>query len=293
MYAPSSRYADAAPLPLPPGSKPIQLDTANAYHIGHWGRMSDPQRLAALRRMAEQRGMDPRIRELVFRILRGAGVGEREYEKQAAVLLKWVQDEILYLNEPNEILQDPLYTLRVKAGDCDDKAILLATFYHAIRLPWRYVLSGVGPVQADGRRSRIRWVEGTPLPRGFTAAHIYLAVGWAPFKPTTWRWAEPTIKGKPLGWDVTTAMAANGGAPLPELAGLGNPGVLWGLGASAPAVPIVASGAGIAASAAAAGTSTLWKQVGIAVLVGTAVTVGSQYLLRWLEHHKIVPSRGP
>ena len=279
LAAPSTVAPTAEPLVIPgmTGVKPIVLDTPRAYHLPGWATMSDPQRIRVLRGIAVQRGRDPRLRQLAFTILRNAGVDERQYEKQAAALLKWVQDSIAYVNEPGEQLQDPLLTLRVQAGDCDDKAMLLATLYEAIRLPWRYVLSGSGPANAPGvKPSRIRWVEGTPLPRGFRAGHIYVRVGWPPFMPpdkVTWGWAEPTIKGKPLGWDVTGEMERRGTNVLPELAGAATP-----------------ASAGVAAATIAAAPGSTWRQVGLAIIVGTSVALGSQLLMRWLEHHRIVPA---
>lgn len=61
-----------------------------------------------------------RISQLAVAILREAGVQPREYEKQAAALLRWVQDpeNVYYINEPKERLQDPLYTIDKKLGDC-------------------------------------------------------------------------------------------------------------------------------------------------------------------------------
>jgi hypothetical protein len=66
------------------------------------------------------RGRDPRIAKLALKVIRQSGAKPREYEKQAAALLKWVQDpkNCYYINEPGERLQDPIYTIKVKHGDC-------------------------------------------------------------------------------------------------------------------------------------------------------------------------------
>jgi hypothetical protein len=199
------------------------LDPPQTYHLSNWNRLTDQQRIAFLRQISEQRGRDPRIRELVFAILQQAGVDQREYQQQAAVLLRWVQQNILYLNEPGEVIQDPLYTLNKRAGDCDDVADLLGSMFEAARLPWRYVLSGTAP---NGQK--IRWIEGQPLPPRIKWAHVYLMVGVPPFRPVQWFFAEPSIKGVPLGWDVI--QAAQGQIPgtvpasvLPELAQMAGP----------------------------------------------------------------------
>jgi transglutaminase-like putative cysteine protease len=266
FVAPAGGGATPVLLPGVAAPRPVQLDAPRTYHLAAWGRMSDAQRVAWLRSVAVQRGRDPRIRELVFNLLRG--VRERDYRAQAATLLRAVQPGgalgIEYRNEPGETLQDPLYTLRVRGGDCDDSALLLATLYEAIRLPWRFVLSGT----AHGRR--VRWVEGTPLPLGFRAAHIYVCVGWPPFRPAVWTWAEPTVRGKPLGWDATGEMRRRGTSSLPELAG-----------------PATSAGAAVAASTAEGGVS--WRTIGAAVMVGVLTSVASQVLLDYLRWRRLVP----
>jgi hypothetical protein len=198
------------------GAQEITMDQPKAFNLRGWRSASDVQRLAFLRDVAERAGRDPRLRSVAARILRDAGVDQRRYREQAAALLKWVQENIQYLNEPDEIIQDPLLTLRYGYGDCDDMAALLGSLYEAIRLDWRFVLAGT-----DAAGNRARWTEGTPYVRA-KYAHIYVAVGWPPFKPMakqTWAYAEPTVKSAPLGWDVHSHAARTGGGPLPEVDG--------------------------------------------------------------------------
>jgi transglutaminase-like putative cysteine protease len=83
-------------------------------------------------------------------------------------------------------------------SNCDDLAVVLATMAESIRLPWRFVLAG-----KTRRGDTVRWAEGTPQPRGVSFHHIYLHLGNQPFRPTQWFAAEPTVRGVPLGWDVT------------------------------------------------------------------------------------------
>lgn len=191
----------------------VNLDeSAKVYHLPQWKGMSDPNRLETLRSIAMPAGRDPRIATLAVQLLRTNGVKPREYRKQAAALLKFVQTRIFYVNEPGERLQDPLYTLRVGYGDCDDMAILLAALCESVRLPWRFVISG----RTSGGKL-IRWVEGMPYHHA-NWAHIYLAIGDRPFTPKRWIFAEPTLATVPLGWDVVKA-SRGGTAPIPELAG--------------------------------------------------------------------------
>lgn len=197
--------------------KQVDLDNSvKAFHIKDWGRLSEPKRMAMLRQIAQEGGRDPRIATLAVQIVRAKGVQPRDYERQASAILTWVQDNIYYANEPGERLQDPIYTLRVRYGDCDDMAIILAALYESLRLPWRFVLSGKNSVgQVD------RWIEGTPIKR-LEFSHIYVVVGWPPFTPKRWSYAEPTLKGAALGWDVVRHTRAQGKSVLPELAGIGD-----------------------------------------------------------------------
>ena len=142
--------------------------------------------------------------------MKSKNIQPRDYKGQAQALLKWVQHNIYYVNEPSERLQDPIYTLKVGYGDCDDMAILLATLYESIRLEWRFVLSGkVGS-------KTTRWIEGTPLPKNGKWSHIYLLVGYPPFQPHKWQFAEPTLRGVDLGWDIIQSMN-KGEKILPEM----------------------------------------------------------------------------
>lgn len=196
--------------------KSIQMDGGAVFALKNWASMGHPERLQVFRKIAMQRGRDPRIANLAIRILKNNKVQPRAFEKQASALLKWVQNNIYFANEPGERLQDPIRTLKVRYGDCDDASMLLAALFESINLPWRYVLSGRIKTP-DGKFQKIRYIEGTD-PSIFDSkdvkwVHIYLVVGTPPFQPDTWYFAEPTIKGVPLGWDVVSGDKAY----LPEM----------------------------------------------------------------------------
>jgi len=252
-------------LPVPPEARPVPLDTPKVHHLPSWAGMSDPQRLAFLRRIVSHAGRDPRIATLAVKIMREAGVEPRSYKQQAAAILKWVQRNIYYVNEPGERLQDPLYTLRVGYGDCDDMALLLASLYESLRLPWKFVLSGVMP----RTKEKVRYEEGSgaPAPNAMWS-HIYLKVGWPPFTPSKWEYAEPTLKSAPLGWDV---VSAHGPAAIPEMQLAGG--------------TVQAGAAAAAASASDDDDDALfgghfWRQVTKAVAIGVATTVLSSVVLK-------------
>lgn len=200
----------------------VNLDSSvKVHHLPTWKHKGDPVRIRALREIALTAGRDPRMATLAVSIVRGDASAwgrklpeakPRDTRSQSARLLRWVQG-LYYVNEPGERLQDPLYTVQVGYGDCDDLAMLLAALCESLRIPWRFVLSG-----KNSRGKTIRWVEGTRIPRA-KWAHIYVAIGDRPFQPKRWAFAEPTIRGVPLGWDVVQATTASGRVVLPELAG--------------------------------------------------------------------------
>ena len=200
------------------------------YQLPDWKKMSDGQKVRYIKRLILSYGRDPRIRNVAVNIYRKYGVKPRDYRGQAKALLAWTQANVYYLNEPSELLQAPTYTInpKVMSGDCDDIAILLGALATSSRLGVKVVLSGKNA--ATGRM--VRWVEGTPQPRGVKWAHIYVMVGWPAFRPTHWEAMEGTLAGAPLGWDVTRAhlykpIAGAPGVPLfPELAGPGGFGAL-------------------------------------------------------------------
>lgn len=220
-------FSFAAPMepPRPPIQGAVLLPTAwqgapplpngaRVFEVKNWKRYPDTQRLRELRAFAEQYGHDPRVAEFVVnQVLIPAGVQQRDYPGEAAALLRWVQDHVYYVNEPGERIVSPWLTVQWGFGDCDCIAVLIGAMAHSIRLPWRFVLAG-----RDRQGRPVSWPE--PLggsrrrpPRGWRFFHIFTALGWPKFQPTTWMAAEGTVKGAPLGYDP----ARNG--PLRDGAG--------------------------------------------------------------------------
>ncbi len=187
-----------------------QLDRPDpkVYHLPNWANGDDNARMDVISDIILRYGRDPKIATKCVDILRGYGVQSRDYVGQCSALLKWVQENIYYVNEPGERLQDPNYTLRVGYGDCDDMAILLCSFFESMRLPWKLVISGRASsgglkryIHRNGHLPKAEW------------SHIYCMVCTNPFQDAQWYYCEPTIKNVPLGWDVVQADGAN----LPEL----------------------------------------------------------------------------
>ena len=192
-------------------STQLKSDAPKVYHLPKWDGYADPKRLDVIARIAKMRGHDPQIATLAVSILKRAGAAPRQYKEQAAALLHYVQNDLYYVNEPGERLQDPLYTLKVGYGDCDDLVIMLASLLESIRLPWKLVISGT-----KGRK-KVRYHQGDKFPgaakKGYNWSHIYVMIGDRPFVPEKWYYAETTLRGAPLGWDVVDGDAST----FPEL----------------------------------------------------------------------------
>jgi hypothetical protein len=189
---------------------PLPVDAPKVFDMPSFDHYQDPKKMDVISKIAENAGRDPQLATVAVSILREAGIKPRDYKGQAAAILKWVQTNIYYVNEPDERLQDPLYTLKVRYGDCDDEAILVYALARSIRLPARLVISGV-----DKRGKKVRYIQGDRhYPSGVNWAHIYLQVGDRPYGQPVWYFAEPTLQ-VPLGWDVVD----NDASMLPELRG--------------------------------------------------------------------------
>lgn len=188
-------WADALNTPV----NTVTLDTPKVYDLPAFDYYKDPRKLEIISKIAESEGRDPRLATLAVSIFRREGIQPRDYIGQARALLKYVQETIYYVNEPDERLQTPSYTLRVGYGDCDDCAILLYSLARSVRLPAKLVISGT----KNGKK--VRYHQGdTHYPTGVHWAHIYLMIGDRPYGPPRWAYAEPTLRNAPLGWDVVT-----------------------------------------------------------------------------------------
>ncbi len=277
-------------------AKELNLGSAKVYHLPDWHSLSHPERLGVMRQIATMRGRDPRIAKLALSIIRKSGAKPRNYAKQAAALLRWVQDpkNCYYINEPGERLQDPIYTIKVKHGDCDDMVLLLCCLFESVNLPWRQVLSG------RSQKGKVRYIEGSPVPAGVQWTHVYCMVGTPPFQPNKWYFCEPTVEGVPLGWDVISGdhsflpeMAPRGGkqyimnspkaspfhrpAPLPPEVNR-SPAYATAYGAIPNSGVSAAVGASIATELEES-PKIQWKSVALAIVTGVCVSVGTQLAL--------------
>ena len=115
---------------------------------------------------------DFNVRQKAIDILLERGVKPKDYPGEIKALFEWVQRNVRYTKDPFrvEVLHSARRMLELRAGDCDDMAILLGAMLEAIGHPVRLVLVGPFPRQ----------------PRLFT--HIYLEVHhkgrWIPLDAT-------------------------------------------------------------------------------------------------------------
>jgi transglutaminase-like putative cysteine protease len=244
----------------------LDLDNPKVYDLPAFDGYQDPKKLDVLARLAEQSGRDPALATLAVQIFRSYGVQPRDYKGQAAALLRWVQTNIYYVNEPDERLQEPKYTLRVRYGDCDDMAILLYALARSVRLPAQFVISGV---DKQGRKRRYHQID-KHFPPNVRWGHIYIAIGDQPYGEPTWWYAEPTLKNVPLGWDV---VGANSNA-LPELRSYaGTEGVdmsdrIPGIAATVP------------------GPSSFWRDIAFTMVSAVAADIALSFYREWKKSKK-------
>lgn len=282
---------------LKTNARELSLGDAKAYHLPDWHNLSHPERLAVIRQIAMMRGRDARIAKKVVSIFRKAKVKPRQYAKQAAAILKWVQDpeNIYYVNEPGERLQDPIYTLKAGHADCDDQVLLLCAMFESVGLPWRLVLSGR---TKDGRK--LRHIEGQAVHPGVSWTHIYCMVGVPPFRPNRWFFCEPTVQGVPLGWDVVSGDHRY----LPEMSinsKKGPPRIVL----PPPYKEVYGDSYGQASAGLVGGTiaGTIaqededskrldWDKIGQAVVTGVLVSVGTSLLLNWINGKGLWEDKG-
>ncbi|MGH7596238.1 MAG: transglutaminase-like domain-containing protein [bacterium] len=119
------------------------------------------------------------VRQTAIDILLANGIRPKDYRGEIAALFEWVKHNIRYTRDIHrvELLHTPRRMLELRAGDCDDMTILLATMLKSIGHPVRLVLVGFNP-----HKKKL-----------FT--HIYLEAyckGW-------WIPLDPTMR-HPMGW---------------------------------------------------------------------------------------------
>ena len=76
-----------------------------------------------------------------------ANLAHKDYRGEACACLAYVRDQIRYVRDPAsaEQLSPPDWVMRIGAGDCDDKAILLGSLLASIGHPARFIAVAFEP----------------------------------------------------------------------------------------------------------------------------------------------------
>lgn len=74
-------------------------------------------------------------------------LAQKDYFNEIKSLHRFVRDQIRYVKDIRgiETVQTPDVTLAIRAGDCDDKSVLLAALLESIGHPTRFVAIGFKP----------------------------------------------------------------------------------------------------------------------------------------------------
>lgn len=116
--------------------------------------MGARQTLQAMAHLAQLGLRNQKIRNKAVEIttkgfLNGTGLQQKDFTGEAQRILAFVRDDIRYVKDTDgvELLHDPAYLLDIGAGDCDDKAILLAALLGSIGHQTRFKAVAFEPDQ--------------------------------------------------------------------------------------------------------------------------------------------------
>lgn len=108
---------------------------------GYAGTMETAQHMKALIRAGSK---DFYVRQKAIDILLERGIRPKDYRGEIKALFEWVQRNVRYTKDPFrvEVLHSARRMLELRAGDCDDMAILLGAMLQSVGHPVRLVLTG-------------------------------------------------------------------------------------------------------------------------------------------------------
>ena len=113
---------------------------------GYRGTLQTVEHISDLIR---QGAKDFHVRQTAIDILLQRAVKPKDYLGEIKALFEWVQQHVRYSKDPFrvEVLHSAKRMLELRAGDCDDMAILLGAMLEAIGHPVRLVLTGPDPLR--------------------------------------------------------------------------------------------------------------------------------------------------
>lgn len=103
------------------------------------------QTLQVMRSLVNRYKINPKVRELALSVI--ANLPQKDFENEINKLFEFVKYRIRYVRDIAgvETVQTPVKTLQYAAGDCDDKAVLLATLLESIGHVTRFHAVGFKP----------------------------------------------------------------------------------------------------------------------------------------------------
>ena len=107
--------------------------------------------LEHIRDLIKQGAKDFDVRQTAIDILLQRAVRPKDYLGEIKALFEWVQQNVRYTKDTFriEVLHSAKRMLKLRAGDCDDMAILLGAMLEAIGHPVRLVITGADPLRQD------------------------------------------------------------------------------------------------------------------------------------------------
>lgn len=109
------------------------------------GKAGTVATLKIMREITRQAKKTLPVRSLAVELTNGKA--QKDWIGELKSLHGFVRDQIRYVKDIRgvETVQTPDATLRIKAGDCDDKSVLLASLLESIGHPTRFVAIGFAP----------------------------------------------------------------------------------------------------------------------------------------------------
>jgi transglutaminase-like putative cysteine protease len=118
--------------------------TSRLYDLAS-GKAGIIQTLKLMKELVRQGKSDMVIRQLALRLI--SELPQKSWRGEILAVFEFVQEEIRYVHDINgiETLHTARKVLEMGAGDCDDKAILLASLLESIGHPTRFIAIGFAP----------------------------------------------------------------------------------------------------------------------------------------------------
>lgn len=126
--------------------------------------------------------VDLTIQKIADQVVRKSGCKGREYPCKAQALYDFVKSYVRFERDPFgvEMVQEPMVTLKRRAGDCDDHATLVSALFGSLGFPY-----AIKTIKAD-------------LGRPNEFSHVY-AIVYVPGRG--WMGADTSVDPAYLGWE--------------------------------------------------------------------------------------------